>query len=148
MIKQELLDEIDKLHDKIADRDQTIEDLEKRVEELEQLNSQLRYEIGGDVSGVVITDEQIDAAWKEGEEVYSEHSSFFCALKMLNIVRCEECCCTECWGSTGDHHTHGPLGIDYIDVCETCNGHRWVVKDECPKPHALVDNYGQTRRGR
>jgi len=36
MIKQELLDEIDKLYDKIADRDQTIEDLEKRVEELER----------------------------------------------------------------------------------------------------------------
>jgi len=35
MIKQELLDEIDRLYDKIADRDQTIEDLEKRVEELE-----------------------------------------------------------------------------------------------------------------
>jgi len=36
MIKQELLDEIDRLYDKIADRDQTIEDLEKRVEELER----------------------------------------------------------------------------------------------------------------
>jgi len=35
MMKWELLDEIDRLYDKIADRDQTIEDLEKRVEELE-----------------------------------------------------------------------------------------------------------------
>jgi len=131
-MKQELLDEIDRLYDKIADRDQTIEDLEKRVEELEDY---IRQHVGVTWPAGYrrITDEQIDAAWKlmlypyidcNPDEIVKD------VLEELNIVRCKECCCTECWGSTGDHHTHGPLGIEYIDTCDECNGHGWVVKDE------------------
>ena len=49
-------------------------------------------------------------------------------LNMLGVWRCTECYCEECRGSTGDIHTHGPLGIDYIDTCDECHGWGWDRK--------------------
>jgi hypothetical protein len=53
----------------------------------------------------------------------AQHKSLVTMLKAIErSEQCQKCYCETCGRSTGDIHTHGPLGVDFIDKCDECQG--------------------------
>jgi hypothetical protein len=89
-------------------------DLRARVEELEEQGRLREADFCAEFPGHHITDEQIDAAWKDK---FTEGSgAIHLKAKLLNIFRCEGC------GGSGKLCRPG-----WIQKCHVCNGHRWVI---------------------
>jgi len=116
-------EEIEFLNDQISMLKGAIEGWRKRVEELESYPICAPY-------CIVITDEQIDAAWTEAwNTYYLWKGAAFSALSKIGIVRCKECGGDGKTQETIDHNMYGePVHI--FSSCKGCNGHGWVVKDE------------------
>ena len=50
-----------------------------------------------------------------------QHNALVRMLKAIEkSEHCQTCYCEICERSTGDIHTHGPLGVDFIDKCGEC----------------------------
>lgn len=117
--------------DHIEDLTRNLGAANKRVEELEK---RLMIEVVPPDNMHIITDAQIDAAWACVEENRESGNEDLMQIgdaeeRMLHncfgIVRCEECGGSGKWGEWADN------GKTYREFpCPTCNGHRWVVKEE------------------
>ena len=81
-----------------------------------------RAALGAEATGHIITDAQIDGAWRwalfHSEQYVRE--AIIEALRRIGIVRCEEC------GGSGV--VADPTDDRVANKCPTCNGHGWVKK--------------------
>ena len=72
---------------------------------------------------VLLTQDQIDAAWEHTDNEPPRSNEALATLAELGIVACEKC------GGSGRGETEhaGALG-EFEWVCDSCHGHGWVVK--------------------
>lgn len=99
---------------------------DKRVEELEKESEwkAMKQLLGADYH--VITDEQIDAAWKLAELYPNWHGPVEQALSRIGVNRCPVVGCDGRGVFLYGDHSEGWERSQ----CEGCHGHGWVVKDE------------------
>ena len=76
------------LIDLVGAQRQEIDQLQQKLLNLAN-GATIRIEMmdGSTEEGFVVFNKQVDAAFAEGEEVYSQHSSFYDALAMLGLYR-------------------------------------------------------------
>jgi len=132
--------EIQRLTIELDEANKRVEELENKCSRLKDLNTATYRCIWTDqedeiVTGLRVTDAQINEAWACIEENRESGNEDLMQIgdaeeRMLHncfgIVRCGEC------GGSGFYPGDSPTVPDGLvdDVCDTCNGHRWVVKDE------------------
>ena len=122
---------IEELSQLVRDCEQSLAERDSRIEELEQtlenmLHGRREFINHFKEKPVLITHEQIDAAWKmvrgwryEGGTTGEDLRLWMFIFKRLGIVECEEC------GGSGEVKSEtAPCHIG----CPACNGHGWVIK--------------------